>query len=157
MKRLIVDTGIWYALFDKKDDNVLYADIIKEMFDKHQLIVPYPSLYETINTRLIKNNYNQATGLFSYLNDSSKVILIPDDTYREKALETVKSNLNKSRKLSLVDAIIRLMMEDVSLGDRAVITFNVGDFIDINICEVIDPKAFFNPKLDKKTTKNKKK
>lgn len=157
MKRLIVDTGIWYALLDKADSKAIYADTIKEIFDKHQLIVPFPSLYETINTKLIKNRYNQAVGLFYYLNNSQKVILIPDDNYRDKALKTVNSNLNnKDKQYSLVDTIIRLMMEDASLGDIAVITFNVGDFIGVNNIDVVSPETIYNLKSEKKTTKKKK-
>lgn len=156
MKRLIVDTGIWYALLDKADSRAIYADTIKEIFDKHQLIVPFPSLYETINTKLIKNKYNQAVGLFYYLNNSQKVILIPDDDYRDKALETVNSNLNKKKQYSLVDTIIRLMMEDNSLGDIAVMTFNVGDFYGVNNIEVISPETIYNLKSEKTTKKKKK-
>lgn len=156
MKRLIVDTGIWYALLDKADSKAIYADTIKEIFDKHQLIVPFPSLYETINTKLIKNRYNQAVGLFYYLNNSQKVILIPDDNYRDKALKTVNSNLNnKDKQYSLVDTIIRLMMEDASLGDIAVITFNVGDFIGVNNIDVVSPETIYNLKSEKKQQKRK--
>ena len=156
MKRLIVDTCIWYALLDKSDSYAIYADTIKEIFDKHQLLVPFPSLYETINTRFVKNVCNQATNLFIYLSNRDKIILIPDDDYRDKALETVNSNLNKNKQYSLVDTIIRLMMEDVSLGDIAVMTFNVGDFIGVNNIEVVSPETIYNLK-SAKTTKKKKK
>ena len=156
MKRLIVDTGIWYALLDRTDYKAMYANTIKEIFDKHQLIVPYPSLYETINTKFIKNEYNQATNLFLYLSNHDKIILIPDDEYRDKALETVNSNLSKGKQYSLVDTIIRLMMEDVSLGDIAVITFNVGDFYGVNRTEIINPETIQVLKQDKTTTKKQK-
>lgn len=141
MKRLIIDTCIWYALLDKTDSRAKYADIIKEILDTHQLIIPFPSLYETINTKFMRNEYGQATQLFTYLNNSLKVILIPDNNYRDKALEIVNSNLEKKKQYSLVDTIIRLMMEDVSLGDIAVLTFNVGDFYGLNNTEIINPSS----------------
>lgn len=141
MKRLIIDTCIWYALLDKTDSQAKYADIIKKILDTHQLIIPFPSLYETINTKFIKNEYGQATQLFTYLNNSLKVILIPDNNYKEKALDIVQSNISKGKHFSLVDTIIRLMMEDTSLGEIAVMTFNVGDFYGVNNTEIIDPSS----------------
>ena len=39
-----------------------------------------------------------------------------------------------------VDMIIRLMMEDSSLGPIAVVSFNIEDFIGVNNVEVIDPR-----------------
>ncbi len=156
MKRLIIDTCIWYALLDKTDSQFKYADIIKSILDIHQLIIPFPSLYETINTKFIKNEYGQATQLFAYLNNSLKVILVPDDNYRDKALDIVQSNINKGKHYSLVDTIIRLMMEDTSLGEIAVVTFNVGDFYGVNNTEIINPETIQVLKQDKITKKKKK-
>lgn len=139
MERLIVDTGIWYAVLDKRDSRMNYAEDIAKVLEQHQLLVPYPSLYETINTRLIKNEYQQADKLFAYLNNPEKVVLVPDDKYREDALKAVQFNLNRGKHYSLVDMIIRLMMEDDSLGPRAVLTFNAGDFWGVNAIAVVDP------------------
>ncbi len=139
MKRLIVDTGIWYAFLDKKDSKHAYVEEIGDIMENHQLLVPYPSLYETINTRLMRNQYKQADNLFLYLNNQDKVVLVPDDAYREKALEAVQNKLKTNKAYSLVDMIIRLMMEDDTLGPRAVMTFNVSDFAGVNSIEVIDP------------------
>lgn len=139
MERLIVDTGIWYALLDKTDSKAKFADRIMDIIKNHELLIPYPSLYETINTRFIKNEYQQADKLFSFLNKREKVKLVPDDEYREKALASVQFNLTRGKHYSLVDMIIRLMMEDNQLGPRAVLTFNVKDFCGINAISVIDP------------------
>lgn len=140
MKRLIIDSGVWYAAFDQRDDKYVYSDKILNLLEMHELIVPFPSLYETINTRLLRNKYKQADYLFEYLNDSKKVILVYDDKYREQALKSVSSNLNQNKSYSLVDMIIRLMMEDSSLGSIAVVSFNIEDFIGVNNVEVIDPR-----------------
>ena len=140
MKRLIIDSGVWYAAFDQRDDKYVYSDKILNLLEMHELIVPFPSLYETINTRLLRNKYKQADYLFEYLNDSKKVTLVHDDKYREQALKSVSSNLNQNKSYSLVDMIIRLMMEDSSLGSIAVVSFNIEDFIGVNNVEVIDPR-----------------
>ena len=68
------------------------------------------------------------------------MILVYDDKYREQALKSVSSNLNQNKSYSLVDMIIRLMMEDSSLGPIAVVSFNIEDFIGVNNVEVIDPR-----------------
>ena len=105
MKRLIIDSGVWYAAFDQHDDKYVYSDKILNLLEMHELIVPFPSLYETINTRLLRNKYKQADYLFEYLNDSKKVILVYDDKYREQALKSVSSDLNQNKSYSLVDMI----------------------------------------------------
>ena len=69
-----------------------------------------------------------------------KVFLVDDTSYKERARTIVFSNVNKDKSYSLVDVIIRLMMEDVSLGPLAVMTFNVGDFVGVNSTEIINPK-----------------
>lgn len=143
MKRLIIDSGVWYAAFDQRDDKYVYSDKILNLLEMHELIVPFPSLYETINTRLLRNKYKQADYLFEYLNDSKKVILVYDDKYREQALKSVSSNINHNKSYSLVDMIIRLMMEDSSLGHIAVVSFNIEDFIGVNNVEVIDPRQLY--------------
>ena len=83
MKRLIIDSGVWYAAFDQRDDKYVYSDKILNLLEMHELIVPFPSLYETINTRLLRNKYKQADYLFEYLNDSKKVILVEKPCVRD--------------------------------------------------------------------------
>lgn len=143
MKSVIVDTCIWYALVDKNDAYSKYAGTIAKLLEPHKILVPYPSLYETVNTKLMRNRNRQANKLFAYLNDSAKVKLIPDDAYRERALKAVQFNLEQGKTYSLVDMIIRLMMEDVDLGDIAVMTFNVGDFMGVDKTEIINPEYYF--------------
>ena len=69
MKSVIVDTCIWYALVDEKDVYAGCNEKIRQVLKHHVILVPYPSLYETINTKLIKNERKQADKLFGYLNN----------------------------------------------------------------------------------------
>ena len=140
MKRIIIDTCVWYACFDKTDSNYQYSDKILKILNLHDIIIPFPTLYETINTRFVKNNYGQMDRLFSFINNPSKVYLVDDSSYKDKAKSIVFSSLNRNKSYSLVDMIIRLMMEDISLGEIAVMTFNVGDFVGVNNTEIINPK-----------------
>ena len=140
MKRLIVDSCVWFALLDKTDDKHQYADQIEKVLNIHELIVPFPTLYETINTRLTRNEYRQMEGLFEHLQKEGHVVLVPDTKYRDKALQIVNEQISKNKTYSLVDMIIRLMMEDDTLGDVAVYSFNVGDFVGFGNKEVFSPE-----------------
>ncbi len=136
---VIVDTCIWFALVDPKDSYSRYAGTIEDLLQPHKILVPYPSLYEAINTRLVRNQRGQADNLFAYLNKREKVVFIADDVYRERAFEAVQFYLRQGKTYSLVDMVIRLMMEDVNLGQIAVMTFNVEDFVGVNSTEIINP------------------
>jgi len=68
-----------------------------------------------------------------------KTYIIADDKYKTEALRLVFQKVAKGKGYSLVDMIIRLMIEDVSLGDISVMTFNVGDFYGIRNIEIINP------------------
>ena len=140
MKRLIVDTGIWYACYDRTDANHRYAERILDILRVSDIIIPFPTLYETVNTRFAKNRYGQMDGLRSFLTNPRRTYLVDDTAYKERAKVILFATTGDWKAYSLVDMIIRLMMEDVSLGPIAVLTFNVGDFAGVNHVEVIDPR-----------------
>lgn len=140
MKKLIVDTGVWYACFDPYDNFHWAAEKILRVLEQHELIVPFPTLYETLDTRFAKNHYRQVDSLFLYLNKSNKVHLVDDAPYKHQALSVMQSNALRKKAYSLVDMVIRLMMEDKSLGAIAVLTFNVNDFAGAGNVEIVDAK-----------------
>lgn len=57
---------------------------------------------------------------------------------KQKPCVWFSGKLKKSKGYSLVDMIIRLMIEDVSLGNIYVMTFNEGDFYGIRNIEIIN-------------------
>ena len=130
MNNILIDTCFWYALFDARDPDHNKANEIVLYLDLGNIILPYPTLYETINTRFTRNK--------SWLEEFEKVLktknvqFIDDIEYKESALAlTFDSALNKNRPLSLVDMVIRLMLDDVNLKIDYLISFNTGDFIDL--------------------------
>ena len=67
----------------------------------------------------------------SFVN-SKRCEIIHDEAYKQEALNLSFSYiLDSKRRLSLVDTVIRLMLDDINLKIDAVITFNVGDFSDV--------------------------
>jgi predicted nucleic acid-binding protein len=129
-KRILVDTGFWFALYDSRDRYHDSALSLAEYLNPHWLIVPWPSLYETLNTRFVRRkNWLRS---FEAAIHRDNVILLPDGSYRESALIDVFSNdLQQGKPYSLVDLIIREMLSDKAIRIDAMITFNFVDFIDI--------------------------
>jgi hypothetical protein len=55
-----------------------------------------------------------------------------DQEYRESALDkTIELATDSRRNISLVDMVIRYILDDKSLNINYLVTFNVKDFIDI--------------------------
>ncbi len=125
-KSIVIDTGFWFALFDDRDryheDALLYFEYI----DHHRLVIPWPTLYETLNTRFSRRQ--SWVGRFHRIIKSHSVFYIADNDYKEVSL---KQFFNERQRVSLVDIIIRNILEDDSLKIDAILTFNESDFIDI--------------------------
>lgn len=84
-------------------------------------------MYELLRTRFVKNK--EALEEIRQMFQSGRITRLDDDAYRLEALELTL--LESKRNISLVDNIIRLMLDDKSVGAKGLITFNVGDFQDV--------------------------
>jgi predicted nucleic acid-binding protein len=140
MKNILIDTGFWIALYNERDSMYRKANEMYEYFSSAKILLPYPSLYETINTRFAKNTKGLQD--FKILLEKSNFELLDDNDYKTDALElTFKSALDFKRPLSLVDLIIRQMLSDEKLKVNYLISFNPGDFIDICMRRNIEIKS----------------
>lgn len=92
------------------------------------MLLPWPCLYETFNTRFAKNTI--AVRRFEALLRQPHVIRLPDEPYREIALEAVMTTVT-SRSMSLVDMVIRLILDDVNVRKHGLLTFNEKDSSDL--------------------------
>lgn len=130
MDSVLIDTGIWIALFDSRDP---YHDKMEQMIEYLELcqwLIPYPTLYETLNTRLTRKRHVMQR--FKIYLKRPNIVLLNDQAYREDALTLCfSSTLKNYRPLSLVDCLIRLMLEDVNVKIDALATFNQIDFADV--------------------------
>lgn len=124
-KSILIDSCFWFSLYDKRDTYHYKAVFLAELIHGHNILIPWPTLYETINTRFSKNliwlnNFES----FIY---RSNTLLIDDLKYKETVLSEI---FGSTRPLSLVDRVIRSILSDESLKIDYLLTFNTGDFID---------------------------
>ena len=120
---VLIDTGFWFALFEKGDQHHEEATAISDLLENHNSLIPWPSLYETLNTRFIKRP--EWVDTFRSFIENPKTILVSDTSYKEIALQKV---LIQNQKTSLVDIVISEMLMDRDLKIDYLITFNKKDF-----------------------------
>jgi predicted nucleic acid-binding protein len=132
MASILVDTGIWYALCDSKDQAVS-REIVDDIYARlrvHSVVIPWPIAYETLRSQFVRNRL--ALERFERELKSPNTVLIDDAPYREDALAlSIESSLRRGRPLSMVDCIIRLLIDDVKMKIRYLVTFNARDFADV--------------------------
>lgn len=131
---VIVDTGFWYSyLGTREQERHMVADKVFRRLEELEanFLIPFPTLYEAINTKLLKSkNRTKANWFLRQLQSNPRFIKVPDDEYKDDAyLLTVSEN--NHRGYSLVDMIIRVMMEDDRLKINSLLTLNIEDFIDV--------------------------
>ena len=125
-----VNTGIWIAMFDPRDQHRAKVEEITEYLDLCHLILPWPTLYETLRTRMSRNR--SALQSFEKYLKRPRISFLDDEPYREIALRIAfSSSLQEYRPLSMVDCLIRLILDDINVKVDYLVTFNNDDFIDI--------------------------
>lgn len=129
-KNILTDTGYWIALFDKGDNNHKEAISISEVIEKSRIVMPWPIYYEVLRTKFIKNRIIVAN--FSTAMKKMNIERVDDSPYRELALEeTIRLSSNGKRNISLVDMVVRYILQDINQKINYLVTFNVKDFEDI--------------------------
>lgn len=125
MKTLIVDTSFWIALYDSEDnkDKQNLISLIAENIHEYQVLIPFPTLYEFLNTK-----FSRTAMVVDFQKEISKhnYVKIDDTEYKEIALNNFfeKSKYQKNEDVSLVDEIIKLMIDDKNLKTDLIITFD---------------------------------
>jgi len=127
-KTVLTDTGFWYAFYNARDQYHERAERKTDLLETSTVLLPWPCLYETFNTRFAKNT--TAVRRFEALLRQPHVVRLPDEPYREVALETVMRTV-VSRSMALVDMVIRLILEDINVRKDGLLTFNPRDFSDL--------------------------
>jgi predicted nucleic acid-binding protein len=130
MRYALADTGVWYAMFASDDPYAGDIDEKAEALERCQVVVPWPTMYETLRTKFVKKRL-ALQQLRDYLK-RPRVQYLDDVPYRERALELAFSSaLTGHRPLSMIDCLIRLIMSDARVKIDVLATFNARDFGDV--------------------------
>ena len=140
MSEICVDSVFLLGLYDDRDQYHVRA---KELFvayfnnTANRLLVPWPVLYETISTRLVRHERNLALleRDWRILAGRRQLILLDDRPHRQAAIDErfreVRVEGRRRRPLSLTDRVLRRMLGEQSIKVDALVTFNVADFADV--------------------------
>ena len=124
---LLVDSGFFFALFDQRDAHHAAAIEKQAWFEHLSLVVPWPILYETINTRFARRAVTIKR--FESIIRRPDTELLDDSRYRHRACEEA---LMRARRgygaISLVDSLLCAILMDINVRISAMLTFNDRDF-----------------------------
>src|SRR3972149_4700272 len=128
----VLDTSFWIALYRENDPRHNHAqELLKVIFEKKLIIyILWPIYYEVLRTKFVKKE--DWVRRFKIHLEQLKVKEIDDSKYRTKALEdTILNASTGRRKISLVDMVIRHVLDDTSRKINYLITYNEKDFSDV--------------------------
>lgn len=129
-RSVIVDAGYWYALFDSRDGFFHDAQAKAHHVDSLIVVFPWPTLYETLGTRFVKNRHG--IDGFERVLKRPNVRFIDDAPYRDEALKaTLQEARLQKRVISVCDMLIRFVIQDTNVRVDALLTFNIKDFADV--------------------------
>ena len=133
----IADTGLWFALCDDHDQYRSEVGPYEDLLELVTILIPWPSMYETLNSRFVKRTH--IFRRFERCLTRYTVDFIDDEPYRDAAYKQTLSFARIGRRpLSLVDMIIRFMIEDANLKKHYLMTFNKEDFLDVCLSKRIE-------------------
>lgn len=126
---ILVDSCFWIALYTP-EEVILHEralELAKDL-ENNIILIPYPTLYEFINTRLARRK--ESLYAFEKVLLQPNVKKISDEVYKETALiEVFKLNVTRTSSVSLIDETLRQMIMDKTLKIDYLVTFNKSDFL----------------------------
>jgi hypothetical protein len=93
------------------------------------IIVPWPTAYETLRTKFVKNR--MALAAFERQMRAANIAFVDDVAYRDEAFQLALDSTRRNRPLSMVDCLMRLMLDDRATRIGYLATFNIPDFFDV--------------------------
>ena len=127
--KILVDSCFWIALYNKEREPENYSKALRIIDDleNNEVVIPWPTLYEFVNTRLARRSDNLIA--FQQFLLKPNVRKISDEEYKETALQNIfELNVSREVSISLIDEVLRLMILDDSLSIDYLVTFNKSDF-----------------------------
>lgn len=104
-RTLLVDTGFWFGLWDNHDPHFEDAQARLDAVWNASYIVPWPVLYETLCTRLVRRP--TAIQRFESFLKRPNAVILDDAPYRQDSLNEVLAEGRRGRRpISFVDAVL---------------------------------------------------
>ena len=126
-KTLLVDSGFFFALLDPRDQHHAAACETQDWLEMHSLIIPWPILCETINTRFTRRP--ETIARFESIIRAPGTEYLDDSPYRLGAYKTTLAQAKSRRNaMSLVDLVLCAILADTNVRIDAMLTFNFRDF-----------------------------
>ncbi|MGL5096049.1 MAG: hypothetical protein ACRDD1_10690, partial [Planctomycetia bacterium] len=100
-----------------------------EIVARPTLIVPWPTVYETLRTRFVRRPAWVAG--FDQRLKRPNVRFVDDRLYHDRAYALTVEFSKERRPISMVDVICRLILEDPARRIDYVLTTNAADFVDV--------------------------
>lgn len=124
---VLVDTSFLFALFDPREPHHAEAQANQDWLDACSIVLPWPILYETMNTRLARRKA-QVAKLDAIVRRPSTERL-DDSPYRMECYDKVSESWNgRGLGTSLVDSVMLAILDDSNVRIDAVLSFNDRDF-----------------------------
>lgn len=141
-QRILVDTGVFLAYYELSDRHHLQAVQLVTTWWRQppypsRLIVAFPVLYETLNTRFVQDRRRLDLWAhdWSLWRTRGRLEYCADEPYRLDALDQCVTEAQRPpqdfRALSVVDRILRALLDDPLIHLDGLWTFNPGDFADV--------------------------
>lgn len=132
-RTVLVDSGYFFALFNEKDQHHEEAIGKQGWLEDLLIVVPWPILYETVNTRLVR----RPSDVEQFERILRKSELLDDFKYRKNVYVERDGRFEfRHKSISLVDSVICEILDDTNVPIDAILTFNSRDFQ--KICRVKD-------------------
>ena len=124
---LLVDSGFFFALLDPRDQHHAAAREKQDWLEMLSIVMPWPILYETINTRFTRRPGTIAR--FESIIHAPETEFLDDGPYRLEAYEDTLAQAKAPRHaMSLVDSVLCAILDDTNVRIDAMLTFNFRDF-----------------------------
>ena len=128
-KIILTDTCFWLGLVDPRDQYHEMSNTIADVIEGHQIVFPWPCLYETISTHLTRRR--EQLLYLEKLIKKPEITLLDDTEYKDNALEEVFNSNRLGFTYSLTDSVIREILKDINVRVDYLVTYNNRDFEDI--------------------------
>lgn len=140
MKYILADTNFWIALFGSSDDSdeIRRISAAKDIFSdikqaNFKVLVPRSILAELLRGKFFKGKKILKTERLENILKSDIIEYVEDTKYDRKALALTLQGTKRCKKISYVDNVVRLIIEEHHQNIRYFITFDIKHFNDI--CE----------------------